>query len=227
MTGANVYNCSISGSYLASEQPHPYTDVQPLDAFTFYWLALMTTDIEVGNYYEDAMDALGENAPPEAAEVRQTLSTLDFDSVDVIAIMYDATDYLLGHQVYNSSNATDIQTFTGNLEAGIAVLQEAHPNTRIIVMSPAYAFSDQLDENGDYISSDIVRYDQDVLSTYMILECQSCVSRRVSFVDNLYVTITEDNAKDYLTDNLHLNVAGRNEVAKRFVYALNFYNRND
>lgn len=106
------------------------------------------------------------------------------------------------------------------------MLQDIYPHIRIIVMSPPYAFSDQLDENGDYISSDITRYGQDVLSTYVIKEYGSCATRRVSFVDHLYGTITEDNAKDYLIDNLHLNVAGRREIAKRFVYALYYYDQD-
>ena len=45
----------------------------------------------------------------------------------------------------------------------------------------------------------------------------------VTFVDNLYGTVTEDNAQDYLIDHLHLNVAGRKKVAERFVYALNYF----
>ena len=58
------------------------------------------------------------------------------------------------------------------------MLQDIYPHIRIIVMSPPYAFSDQLDENGDYISSDITRYGQDVLSTYVIKEYGSCATRR-------------------------------------------------
>ena len=63
----------------------------------------------------------------------------------------------------------------------------------------------------------------DVLSTYVIKEYTSCASRGVTFVDNLYGTITEDNAKEFLVDNLHLNVKGRKKVAERFSYALHYY----
>ena len=88
-------------------------------------------------------------------------------------------------------------------------------------MSPTYAYG--LDENGDYISSDIQRYGWDVLSTYVIKQYASCNSRGVTFVDNLYGTINEDQAPEYLTDHLHLNLAGRKKVAERFVYALNYF----
>ena len=49
----------------------------------------------------------------------------------------------------------------------------------------------------------------------------------VTFVDNLYGTINEDNAEDYLTDHLHLNQEGRKKVAERFVYALNYFKDNN
>ena len=101
--------------------------------------------------------------------------------------------------------------------------QDFNPYCRIIVMSPTYAFA--INEEGEYVSSDIQRYGQDVLSTYVIRQYASCATRSVSFVDNLYGTITEDNAEEYLIDNLHLNVEGRRRVAERFEYALNYYNR--
>ena len=140
--------------------------------------------------------------------------------------MYDASDYLAGHEMYSDQNSTDIMQFTGNMEAGIELLQSTYPHIRIIVMSPTYAFA--VNEQGEYVSSDMYTYgEQDVLSTYVIRQYASAATRSVSFVDNLYGTITEDNASEYLTDNLHLNVAGRRLVAERFEYALNYYNRED
>lgn len=223
-TGATVYNCSVSGSYLASTQTHPYVDVNPWDVFTFYWMSLFSTDLEVEDYFGAALEVLGADAPPEAAEVREILSTLDFDTVDIIVIMYDAADYFAGRPAYSTEDIPAIQSFAGNLEVGIQILQQQHPNTRIIVMSPTYAFSDRLDENGDYISSDIERYGQDVLSTYISKAAESCAASQVTFVDNFYVTFNEDTAPDYLIDNMRLNSAGRKKVIERLVYALNYYN---
>lgn len=226
MTGATVYNCPIGKSYLAAEWPIFSADDRPMDAYTLYWLTTLAGGAGNITMYEQAAEALGENIPDDAQIAVDTLCSIDFDTVDVIAIMYDAYDYLIGHAMYSDENPTDIMQFTGNLEAGIEYLQAVYPQIRIIVMSPTYAFSNELDENGDYISSDIVRYGRDVLSTYVIKEYSSCASRQVTFIDNLYGTITEDNAKEYLIDNLHLNVEGRRKVAERFVYALNYYNKD-
>lgn len=221
-TGANVINCAVSGSYMAAEQSNFYANNQSfMDAYTPYWLCTLTyTDI-IDHYYTAAAEALGENIPPEAAEVFETLSTLDMSTVDVVAFMYDGTDYLMGHEMYSFESSTDIQQFTGNLVATIELFQYYFPHVRIIVMSPAYAFG--VNENGEYISSDIQTYGQDFLSTYFYMEMLSCVDKGVTFVDNLYGTINEDNANEYLIDNIHLNIEGRKLMADRFIYALTYF----
>ena len=123
---------------------------------------------------------------------------------------------------YNAENSQDITTFTGNLELGIAVLQSVYPHIRIVVASPTYAYA--VDEAGKYISSDQYAYNgHDILSSYVIREGVSSISSGVSFLDNFYGTFNEDNASDYLTDNIHLNKAGRELVVKRCEYFLNYY----
>ena len=221
-TGATVYNCSISGSYLAAQELNYDPTVAAMDAYCLYWLVNLAIGAPIDNYYVQAAEQLGDKTPADAEEVINTLKTLDFNTIDTVAIMYDATDYLLGNPMYNDDNPTDPTQFTGNLEASLDVLQSLYPQIRIIVMSPTYAYA--VDENGDYVSSDMYIYNnRDVLSTYVIKECYSANLHSVSFMDNLYGSITEDNAKDYLTDNLHLNVKGRKLIAKRFEYFLNYY----
>ena len=221
-TGANVYNCSISGSYLAAQELNFDPTVAAMDAYCLYWLVSLATGAPIDNYYVQAAEQLGDRTPADAEEVINTLKTLDFNTIDTVAIMYDATDYLLGNPMYNDDNPTDPTQFTGNLEASLDILQSLYPQIRIIVMSPTYAYA--VDENGDYVSSDMYIYNnRDVLSTYVIKECYSANLHSVSFMDNLYGSITEDNAKEYLTDNLHLNVKGRKLIAKRFEYFLNYY----
>ena len=223
-TGATVYNCSISGSYLAAQHTNFDPTLAPMDAYCLYWLVNLAAGVPLDSYYNDAAEALGDKTPPEAEEVVNTLKTLDFNTIDTVAIMYDATDYLLGNAMYNDDNPTDPTQFTGNLEASLEVLQRLYPQIRIIVMSPTYAYA--IDEDGNYVSSDIYIYNgRDVLSTYVIKECYSSNLHSVSFMDNLYGSITEDNAKEYLTDNLHLNVKGRKLIAKRFEYFLNYYSK--
>ena len=171
-TGATVYNCSISGSYLAAQHTNFDPTLAPMDAYCLYWLVNLAAGVPLDGYYNDAAKALGDKTPPEAEEVVNTLKTLDFNTIDTVAIMYDATDYLLGNAMYNDDNPTDPTQFTGNLEASIEILQRLYPEIRIIVMSPTYAYA--IDEDGNYVSSDIYIYNgRDVLSTYVIKECYS------------------------------------------------------
>ncbi len=222
MTGATVYNCSVSGSYLAADG-YPEWESWPSNMFTFYWLCFLAEGHEgVAERFMEGMNELGGSAPPEAMEVYNTLMSIDLADVDVITLMYDGSDYLADHEMYNDADASDITQFTGNMVAGIEMLQEKYPHIRIIVLSPPYAYA--IDENGNYISSDIQRYSWDVLSTYAIKQAQYAANLSVTFVDNLYGTITEDNASEYLIDNIHLNVEGRKLVARRFVNALYHFN---
>ena len=101
------------------------------------------------------------------------------------------------------------------------MLRAYYPHLRFIVLSPTYAYA--INEDGNYVSSDMYTYGWDVLSTYSIKENTSCARQQVTFIDNLYGTITEANAEEYLTDKLHLNAEGRKLVAQRFVDALNYY----
>lgn len=223
-TKATIYNVSVSGSYLAADGATLSSSIAPLDAFNFYWLTTAFCLRNNDYIYQDIFQTLGDNLPPDGMEAYNTLLSIDFSTVDVIAIMYDGADYLAGHNMYSDDNDTDIQQFTGNLEAGIELIKQTYPDIRIIVMSPTYAYA--VDEDGNYVSSDQYRYgNQDVLSTYVIKEYESCYRQYVTFIDNLYGTVTEDNASNYLTDNIHLNLEGRKKVAERFIYYLNYYNK--
>ncbi|MCD7836984.1 MAG: SGNH/GDSL hydrolase family protein [Lachnospiraceae bacterium] len=221
-TGTEVYNCSISGSYLSAQNYAFEADTDPLDAYSFYWLVTLMTTGANSDYFSRAEEVLGDDTPQEADEVYELLTTVDFNTVDAAVIMYDASDYLIGRYMYNDENYTDITCFTGSLEAGIELLKEYYPDMRIIVLSPTYAYAVV---DGKYVSSDIYSIGNlDVLSTYVIKECESASRQGVTFVDNLYGTVTEDNADEYLSDNLHLNPAGRSLVTERLIYAINYYN---
>lgn len=220
MSNATVYNCSVSGSHLAATNHTFEVEVDAMDAFNFYWLTtLAALDNEVP--CKAALTNAPEALPPEAQEVFDTLTDLDFSKVDVIGIMYDATDYLQGRTLYNVAKETDIQTFYGNLTAGIELLQTTYPHIRIIVMSPTYAYA--VNNAGEYVDSDIYVYNEFPLSTYAQMLDRSTSNLGVSFVDNFYGTINVLNANDYLIDNIHINKDGKQKLAERFVYALQYY----
>lgn len=217
-TGAKTYNCSVAGSYLAAKSPTLKDTDSGLDVYNFYWLTLYLS-LSGMDYFDWLEINPNATALPETKQLRETLETIDMSTVDTIAIMYDGSDYLAGSLMNNPEREDDVMSFTGNLLAGLRVLRKAYPNVRIIVLSPTYAFG--VDENGNYVSSDQKIYEGGAtLSSYVIEECSTSISEYVSFIDNIYGTFNEDEAPEYLKDNLHLNQKGRELLVKRFVSAL-------
>lgn len=80
-----------------------------------------------------------------------------------------------------------------------------------------------MEEDGSYISSDIHKSNGYSLSTYAGNLERIAYLHSVSYLDNIYGTVNENNAGDYLEDHLHLNTAGRQKLAERFVYALEYF----
>lgn len=213
LTDATVYNLSFPDSTLSHKD-----DLDGPYMFSFYWLA---TGFCIDNYviYEN-LDKI-DNYDPLWDETIDLMRSIDFNTVDTIVIMYDATDYLLGRPIYNIADLDDPTQFTGAMTAGIELIQTYYPHIRIIVSSPTYAFG--LEEDGSYVSSDIKTYGETYLSTYVVKQSDAAYDLSVSFIDNIYGTIHEDIAPDYLSDHLHLNLAGRELVAQRIATAINKY----
>ncbi len=221
LSDSTVYNCAVTGSYLASD--HNY--IHPDDAFNLYWLTTAFcygSKYDVDTSYEELFKEYGNQLSKEGLEAYETLTSIDFDTVDVIGIMYDANDYLAAKPLINHDNPTDIYCFIGNLVASIRLIQETYPHIRIIVMSPTYAYA--LTPEGEYISSDLYNYVENYkLSDYALTIERFTTIHGVSFVDNIYGTVNEINADQYLLDHINLNVDGRKKLANRFVYALTYY----
>ena len=214
---AKVYNCSFSDSLVASINGS-YFSSTPYDAFSFYWVCAAMATGDFSNL-DDAYKNLGEESK-EKLESINNIKEIDFDKVDVIAIMYNGHDHYCKRPV-DDGEEVNIQYYTGALEAGLQLLQNAYPYIRIMVMSPTYEYG--VDENGKYIEADMNRNDFGTLSTYVIKESDTCYENSVSFIDNYYGTVNQLNADKYLVDNKKLNEEGKKLVAKRFVECLNKY----
>lgn len=227
-TGAKVYNCAVEGSYLAARTSSLMYTESGLDVYNFYWLCIYLTWDEKLDYFDWLRSLPTATILPETDYLEKTLRTIDMNEVDTIAIMYDGSDYLASSPYYNLENTTDVMSFTGNLAAGIDVLQAKYPHVRIMVLSPTYAFA--TDDQGNYVSSDLKEYNdkngREALSSYMLKEGEVTGERGITFVDNLYGTFNEDEAPEYLTDNIHLNQKGKELLVKRFIGALTRYDEN-
>lgn len=212
-TGAEVVNLSIPDSYLAMIPTEGDAPSDPRNYHTFYFLmcmGILKDDMTLRDYYNENVRGISEVGD----EVVDYLFELDMETVDTIVLMYDAADYLDGRIKETPANTSNPYTFCGNMYAGIDFVQKNYPHIQIIVMSPTYAYA--IDEDGNYVSSDIIKVEGETLSSYAITQLNLCLVAEVTFIDHIYGTVNCDNADMYLTDNVHLNKAGREAVATRF-----------
>lgn len=216
LTDANIYNCAFPSSTISSHETDYDAKAYAWDAFSFYWIARALCQDNM-SIYEQLISAMPE-LHPDVIPPLDTLKNIDMSKIDILAVMYDGFDYQQARRVNDDDNPMNNTTYLGAFNSAIDMFQEAYPHVRIIVMSPTYCFG--LGSQGEYISSDIQSYANEFLSTYSIKLSEAAYHQSVSFVDNLYGTIHEDIAPDYLTDHLHLNEEGRKLVAKRLADAI-------
>lgn len=220
MTGATVYNCGFTECTLTAKNLNFIEKNCPSDAFSLPYLvdSICTGDFSLQN-------SIVEKHREESKISQNALSimqSIDYNSIDVICIAYDATDYLEQRGVENPDDPHEICTYTGALRTSIEKLQATYPFIRIIVMSPTYV--SVLTEDGFEIESGTFNFGHGVLSHYLLKEIDVCTELAVSVVDNFYGTINQDNYTEYLYEGEQfLNSAGKTKIAERFVYALEKY----
>lgn len=209
-TGATVYNGAFTGTTMAA-QFASYNDGYILDAFSFPYIA---DSLASGNF--DLMKTAATYSYDESFVPNvQMLSELDLNTVDLICIMYDGSDYINKRPCDDPNAPYDIITYTGALRAGVKAIQDAYPHIRIVVMS--HTFCHSIGEDGNFQNGDRVDLGHGTLSHYLQKERDATMDVSVSFIDNFYGSVNEDNYLDYMTDYIHFNDAGRELLAQRFV----------
>lgn len=212
-TGATVYNGSFTGTTIAA-QLYEYNDGYIMDAFSFSYIA---ESLASGNF--DLMKTAATYSYDESfPENTSMLASLDMNTVDLICIMYDASDYINKRPCEDPNDPYSIVTYTGALRAGITAIQKAYPHIRIVVMS--HTFCHNINEEGNFENGDRVDLGNGTLSHYLQKELDTTSECGVSFIDNFYGSVNEDNYLDYMTDYIHFNDAGRSLLAERFVQCI-------
>ena len=212
-TNANVYNGSFAGTTIAAQYPS-YNDWYMIDGLSFSYVA---KGLASGDF-DFLTDVAAFSHQDTIISTMSMLASLDMNSVDVICIMYDASDYLNKHPCDDPNAPYDIITYTGALRTGIEAIQTAYPHIRIVVMS--HTFCHAINEEGNYVNGDRVDLGNGTLSHYLQKELDVCMDCSVSFIDNFYGSVNEDNYLDYMTDYIHFNDAGRELLADRFVQCI-------
>lgn len=208
-TGATVYNGSFTGTTIAPASAS-FGEGDMLDAFSFLYVA---TSLAHGDF--ELMKTAATYSSDEMFPVTtELLAGLDMNSVDIICIMYDASDYINKRPCDDPNEPRNPVTYTGALRTGLAAIQEAYPHIRLVVMS--HTFCHTINEEGNFENGDRIDLGHGTLSHYLQKELDAASDCGVSFIDNFYGSVNEDNYLDYMTDYIHFNDAGRELLASRF-----------
>lgn len=208
-TGATVYNGSFTGTTIAPASA-TFGEGDMMDAFSFLYVATSLARGDFALMQTAATYSNDENFPLTT----QMLSDLDMNNVDLICIMYDASDYINKRPCDDPNEPLNPITYTGALRTGVQAIQEAFPHIRIVVMS--HTFCHTINEEGNFENGDRVDLGNGTLSHYLQKELDAANDCGISFIDNFYGSINEDNYLDYMTDYIHFNDAGRELLASRF-----------
>lgn len=211
--GAKCINAGFPSSTVSLKNAS-FSEDYVLDTYSFYNVAncIVNQDYSSLEKYADQFDDYTYRGSTDR------LKTTDMDKVDTIVIYYNAQDYMNLRIGMNPDNEFDPITYRGALNAGIKAIQEKYPYIRIVCMSftMCYAF----DSAGQLVSGDRYDFGNGKLTTYLQFMIDVSGERGVSFVDNYYGTIHEDNSSEWMIDNIHVNSNCNAYVASHFVKAI-------
>ena len=213
-TDAVVYDCAFPDSSVACKYA-VYNPEYTKDHFNFYYVVESFRNNDL-----TAINSIASYEPdPRYQEAVDVMKTVDMNKVDIILIMYDSTDYNNGTPSDNPDSPYDVTAFTGGLRATLNNIKTTWPYIRVFVMSPTYA--QYMDEDGNLHNGTTKDIGNGTLNHYVVKEAEATMSCGVSFIDNYYGTINEDNYQEYMRDHLHLNEKGREKVADRIADIIN------
>ena len=213
-TNAVVYDCSFPDSTAACKNP-VYDPNYTRDHFNLYYVV----ECFRNNEFTAINSIAGDEVDPRYQEGVDIMKTVDMDKVDVIIIMYDSTDYNVGSPAEDPNNAGNVATFTGGLRVTLNNIRTTWPYIRVYLMSPTYAQA--MDEEGNLSNGTITDFGNGPLVHYVYKESEVAMDCGVSFIDNYFGTINEDNYKEYLKDHMRYNVKGREKLADRVATIIN------
>lgn len=211
--GATCYNCGFPDTTVALKNAEFSADY-PADLYSFKNVADCIADDSFDGLIESASNFTDYTYEDHARKLKD----VDFNTVDTLVIFYDAQDYLKLRIGMNPDNDQDPVTYSGALNYGIRRIQEKYPFIRIICMSFTMCYA--YDSSGALVSGDRYDFGNGKLTTYLQFMIDNSGATGVSFIDNYYGTVHEDNSSGWLLDNIHTNAACNEYIAQHFVTAI-------
>lgn len=215
LLGQEVYNGALGGtccSRIETEGRIAYTK----DSLSF---AALSQAVALDDFGMQRTTNIRESVTEYFPEVIETLEKIDFSEVDILLVLYGVNDYHTGVPIDDPEDPYNEHTFGGALRSALSFWQEAHPDTRVILLTPTYTWyeyagetCEEKDEGGG------------ILEGYVNKELQVAEEMGVEILDlyhDFYPHATWDDWKTYTGDGLHPNDAGRRLMAETIAAYLN------
>ena len=188
LSGAEVYNLGVGGTTAAfSGDPRGLSLTTMVEAFLSGDLSLFSDDQQAGRSMEEYID---DHADGRA---RPTC----------FIINYGLNDFFVGMPIDTAQTAEETGCYTGALKAAAALLKEAYPDCRILLMTPTYSVEG---EGGTVPQSPY----GGVLQDYADAVIRVAEEMDVEYIDNhRELAFGRDDYSVYLDDGTHPNELGR------------------
>ncbi len=218
---AKVYNLAISGTTATLEQSTSDASPDNMHSTCFlgmaYCLAGKSDKQATLANYPVILDKMDSIDPAKVDYYILCYGTNDFFSNAPLDIDTYASEGDQAHALYNA------------LSKGIDTLQSVSPNAKFILMTPFYGI--YVDDAGGYIGdSYIVSNGIGTLSDYAEKVRNVAEAKQLTLFDGMFQTrcnLYLDTAGAYLMDNLHLNLTGRQIVARLLSHNVNYLEENE
>lgn len=164
--------------------------------------------------------------------VLEKMNQINPEKVDYYILEYGANDFFneapLDVSIYESE-ADQAHAFYNAYCKGIEVLKSISPNAKFVIVTPFYGI--YVDSNGTYIGdSYIVSNGIGTLSDYAKKATNVAEDCQVISFDTMFKTKCDlylDTASEYLMDNLHLSLKGRQVFSRLIAHQINFEEHNE
>ncbi len=164
--------------------------------------------------------------------VLSIMNTIDPTQVDYYFIEYGANDFFnnapLDASIYDSEG-DKAHAFYNAMSLGIEELKSISPQAAIYIITPFYGI--YVGEDGTFVGdSYVVSNGIGTLADYAKKAKNVAEDQQVTIIDTMFMEHTDlyvDTANQYLMDNLHLSLLGRQIFSRIFAHYVNFAERNE
>ncbi|MBQ9590291.1 MAG: SGNH/GDSL hydrolase family protein [Butyrivibrio sp.] len=160
-------------------------------------------------------------------DILENMNKIDPSQVDFYFIEYGANDFFnkipLDKYGYEG-DIDDLHTYYGALCRGIEKLKEISPQAEIILISPFYGI--YKDANGTYLGDSYITSNGiGTLADYAKKAKNVTETEEIYYFDTMFRTYCDlylDTVDQYLMDNLHLNLLGRQVFSRLLAHIPNW-----